>query len=168
MGGHDFWSNGIHLNTIEHSENPADESWRNINAMNDLILEIISMNSKLVISALQGNAGAGGVILALAADYIYARDGVVLNPHYKKMGGLFGSEYWTYLLPKRVGDKKAYELTEKCLPISTATAKSIGLLDDVFGQTAVEFVEQIVFRAETIANSLDFQQFISKKMKKKK
>lgn len=168
MGGHDFWSNGIHLNTIEHSENPADESWRNINAMNDLILEIISMNSKLVISALQGNAGAGGVILALAADYIYARDGVVLNPHYKKMGGLFGSEYWTYLLPKRVGDKKAYELTEKCLPISTATAKSIGLLDDVFGQTAVEFVEQIVFRAETIANSLDFQQFISKKNEKRK
>jgi len=25
---------------------------------------------------------------------------VILNPHYKDMGNLYGSEYWTYLLPK--------------------------------------------------------------------
>ncbi|WP_143032491.1 hypothetical protein [Nitrosomonas sp. Nm33] len=35
MGSSDFWSNGIHLNLIEHATSPADESWRNINAMND-------------------------------------------------------------------------------------------------------------------------------------
>ena len=51
---------------------------------------------------MQGNAGAGGAFLALAADRVYARDGVVLNPHYKSMGNLYGSEYWTYLLPRRV------------------------------------------------------------------
>ncbi|HDR8072583.1 TPA: hydrogenase maturation protein [Bacillus cereus] len=168
MGGEDFWSNGIHLNTIEHNENPADESWRNINAMNDLILEILSMDSKIIISALQGNAGAGGVTLALAADYIYARHGVVLNPYYKKMGGLFGSEYWTYLLPKRVGSKKAYELTEKCLPISTETAKSIGLLDDVFGQNTLEFIEQITLRSEDISNSSKLKQLIIKKNEDRK
>jgi putative two-component system protein, hydrogenase maturation factor HypX/HoxX len=33
-------------------------------------------------------------MMALAADRVYARDGVVLNPHYKGMG-LYGSEYWT-------------------------------------------------------------------------
>ena len=40
---------------------------------------------------------------ALAADRVYARDDVVLNPYYRHMGGLYGSEYWTYLLPRRVG-----------------------------------------------------------------
>ena len=41
LGGPDFWSNGIHLNLIEASEHPAEESWRNINAMDDLVREII-------------------------------------------------------------------------------------------------------------------------------
>ena len=48
-----------------------------------------------------GNAGAGGVFLSLAADEVWMRDGVILNPHYKDMGNLYGSEYWTYLLPAR-------------------------------------------------------------------
>ena len=90
--------------------------------MDDLVREIILTDSHLVISSMQGNAGAGGVILALAADYVYAREGIVLNPNYKKMGGSYGSEYWTYLLPKRVGYQKAEELMEECLPVSTTTA----------------------------------------------
>jgi len=36
MGGEDFWSNGMHLNLIEAADSPADESWRNINAIDDL------------------------------------------------------------------------------------------------------------------------------------
>jgi len=115
----DFWSNGIHLCVIEAADNPADEAWRNINAINDLIYEIITTDTHFVISAMLGNAAAGGLIMALAADKVYARDGIVLNPHYKTMG-LYGSEYWTYLLPRRVGLEKAIELTENCLPISTA------------------------------------------------
>ena len=55
-----------------------------------------------VVVAVGGNAGAGGVMLALGADRVVLRDGVVLNPHYRTMG-LFGSEYWTYVLPRRIG-----------------------------------------------------------------
>ena len=62
---------------------------------------------KLVISALEGNAGAGGIFLALAADQVVMRDGIVLNPHYKNMGNLFWSEYWTNVLPRRVGQDRA-------------------------------------------------------------
>src|SRR6266542_3960921 len=87
-GGPDFWSNGIHLNLIEAADNPADESWRNINAMNDVVREIILADRQLTIAAVAGNAGAGGVFLALAADHVYAREGVILNPHYKGMGNL--------------------------------------------------------------------------------
>ena len=109
LGGPDFWSNGIHLNAIEASADPAAESWRNINAMDDLILEILNTMSHLVIAGLRGNAGAGGAMLALAADHAYAMSGVVLNPHYRGMGELYGSEYWTYTLPRRVGRTRAIE-----------------------------------------------------------
>lgn len=136
MGGEDFWSNGIHLNLIEEAESPADESWRNINAINDLIKEILATTDRLIVSVIRGNAAAGGVILALAADIVLARKGAVLNPHYKKMG-LHGSEYWTYLLPRRVGSKKALEITEECLPITTAKAEKIGLIDGILSNDSL-------------------------------
>ena len=105
MGGEDFFSNGIHLNVIHAANDPGLESWRNLNAIDDLVREIILTDSHLVISALRGDAAAGGVPFALAADLVVARNDVVLNPYYQHMGGLYGSEYWTYLLPRRVGRK---------------------------------------------------------------
>ena len=84
---------------IEAADDPAAESWRNLHAIDDLVREIIETDSHLVISALAGDAAAGGVPLALAADHVVAREDVVLNPYYRHMGGLYGSEYWTYLLP---------------------------------------------------------------------
>ncbi len=157
LGGVDFWSNGIHLNVIETADSPADESWRNINAMNDLVHEVITLDDKLVVSALQGNAGAGGVILALAADQVWARPGVVLNPHYQGMGGLYGSEYWTYLLPQRVGAKKALELTEGLLPVGTKAARAMGLIDEVFGEDRAMFPALVAARAEELAKSWRYE-----------
>jgi enoyl-CoA hydratase/carnithine racemase len=107
MGGADFFSNGLDLNRIEAAASPPDESWRNINAMDDLCRAILTTGSHLTVSALRGNAGAGGAYLALAADRVWARRGVILNPHYKNMGNLYGSEYWTYLLPRRMGEAGA-------------------------------------------------------------
>ena len=46
-------------------------------------------------------------VLARAADEVWVRQGVVLNPHYKNMGNLHGSEFWSYLLPARVGEEGA-------------------------------------------------------------
>src|SRR6266496_2487076 len=163
IGGTDFWSNGIHLNMIEAAADPAHESWRNIQAMNDLVQELITTESHLVISALQGNAAAGGVMMALAADFVYARKGIVLNPHYKGMGNLYGSEYWTYLLPKRVGGEKARELTEALLPISTRTAHRIGLLDDAFEEDAASFCEHIRKLAEELASSHRYEHMLEEK-----
>ena len=121
MGGRDFFSNGIHLNVIEAADDPAGESWRNLHAINDVVREIVETESHLVISALTGDAAAGGVPFALAADRVYAREDVVLNPYYGHMGGLYGSEYWTYLLPRRVGAKKTARLTEPPFtPLGTA------------------------------------------------
>ena len=163
MGGQDFWSNGIHLNVIEAAQDRAEESWRNINAIDDLVHAILTTNTHLVIAAMQGNAAAGGVMLALAADKVYARKGVVLNPHYKRMG-LYGCEYWTYSLPKRVGQKKAIELTNICMPMGTQVAKEIGLIDDFFGNNPVSFREEIELIAEEIAQSPDYEQRLALKI----
>ena len=152
MGGADFWSNGLHLNCIEAAASPADESWRNINAMDDLAEAILRTDTHLTLAALQGNAGAGGVFLALAADRVYARGGVILNPHYKGMGNLYGSEYWTYLLPKRVGASRAHQVTENRLPLGTMAAKRMGLIDDCFGDDIADFRRGVEKIAEALAS----------------
>lgn len=131
MGGPDYWSNGIHLGLIEAADSPAEESSRNIEAMDDLARDIITTTDRLVISALRGGAGAGGVFLALAADEVWASQSVVLNPHYKDMGNLYGSEYWTYLLPRRVGAELAAGLMQRRLPMGVEEACRLGLVDRV-------------------------------------
>ncbi len=147
-GGGDFWSNGINLNLIEAADSPADESMANIEAMDDFCRAIIEAEDTYVIAAMQGNAGAGGVFLALAADHVLARDGVVLNPHYKNMGNLYGSEYWTYLLPARVGKDGADTVMNRRLPIGASQAADIGLIDGTFSDLS---------EVEHLAMSLDLE-----------
>jgi putative two-component system protein, hydrogenase maturation factor HypX/HoxX len=163
LGGADFWSNGIDLNVIEASADPAVESWRNINAIDDLIFEILNTMSHLVIAGLRGNAGAGGAMLALAADHVYARSGVVLNPHYRSMGDLHGSEYWTYTLPRRVGQRRALELTHSCRPIGTRAAREMGFLDDAFGEDTGAFEAELRERARRLARDPEFRVMLRKK-----
>jgi putative two-component system hydrogenase maturation factor HypX/HoxX len=160
MGGPDFWSNGIHLNLIEAADHPAEESWRNINAMNDLVREIIDTRQQITIAALRGNAGAGGVFLALAADRVFARDGVILNPHYRGMGNLYGSEYWTYLLPLRVGPEAARALAQGRLPMSAPQAAACGLIDDHFAADVAAFAAEVAARAHALAADPGFERFL--------
>ncbi|WP_139559123.1 hydrogenase maturation protein [Methylotetracoccus oryzae] len=169
FGGQDFWSNGIHLNLIEAAADPAEESWNNINAMNDFVRSLLTATDHLTIAAMYGSAGAGGVMMALGADRVLAREGIVLNPHYKGMGGLYGSEYWTYSLPARVGDTLAERLTEQCLPLGIHEARAIGLIDDVIlqddlGHNALgRFNEQIRRMAEHLAHSPSFDALLAAK-----
>jgi putative two-component system hydrogenase maturation factor HypX/HoxX len=152
MGGRDFFSTGIHLNVIEAAKDPARESWRNLNAINDVVHDIVTTDSHYVIAALSGDAAAGGVPLALAADRVLAREGIVLNPYYGHMGGLYGSEYWTYLLPRRLGERMAIQLTgAPFMPISTTRAVEIGMLDAAFGASAESFVARVRIQAERLA-----------------
>ncbi|WP_051893242.1 enoyl-CoA hydratase-related protein [Streptomyces erythrochromogenes] len=137
-GGRDFFSNGIHLGVIEAAADPAEESWANINAMDDLVEAVLTTTDRLVVSALGGNAAAGGAMLALAADEVWCRSGVVLNPHYRLMG-LYGSEYWTYTLPRRVGPALADRLTTEALPLGAAAAQRLGLVDRTVPCAAGDF-----------------------------
>lgn len=167
MGGRDIWSNGIHLNLIENATIPADESWKNINAINDLIKEIIQSTNHYIICALQGNAGAGGVSLALSGDKVLTRDGIILNPHTKNMG-LYGSEYWTYLLPNRIGISKANKFTQECLPWGVVVAKEIGLIDDYYGHTNEDFLNFVKEQARNIIELSYFDKLLKAKQAKRR
>lgn len=151
MGGPDFWSNGLHLNAIEAANSPADESWRNINEIDNLVRDIIMTDSHYVTAAIRGNAGAGGVFMALAADRIVARHGIVFNPHYKNMGNLYGSEYWTYLLPRRLDWERAEQVLAARLPMGTVEAHRLGMIDEVIDADGVHLDRVIRARARDLA-----------------
>ena len=167
-GGHDFFSNGIHLHDIEaaqrvEGDSAADASWRNINAMNDATLEVLTLTDRLTVAALHGNAGAGGCFLALSADLVWAHEGVVLNPHYKNMGNLYGSEYWTYSLPRRVGEVASRALMQERLPLSAPSAATTGLIDACFAPGSTEFGEQVLARSLALAGDPKLGQRIQAK-----
>ncbi|MBS1158432.1 MAG: Enoyl-CoA hydratase/isomerase:Formyl transferase, N-terminal:Formyl transferase, C-terminal [Proteobacteria bacterium] len=153
-GGSDFWSNGIHLNTIEAAESPSDESWANINAIDDLAEAILRCSRQLTVAAVGGNTGAGGCFLARAADFVWVRDGVMLNPHYKNMGNLFGSEFWTYLLPPRVGVDGARAIMRHRLPMTAPEAVELGFYDACLPGPG--FAVDVARRAAELAAGPDF------------
>lgn len=166
-GGADFWSNGIDLNGIEAAASPADESWANIEAMDDLAEAIINTTDRLTVAALRGNAGAGGAFLALAADYVWARAGVVLNPHYKNMGNLYGSEYWTYLLPRRLGADGAVALMARRLPTGSGEAARIGLIDAVMAAQAEAFDREVLAEAGELADDAHYDCLVRDKARRR-
>ena len=161
LGGRDFWSNGIHLNTIEAAESPADASWENINAIDDLAEAILRCNSRLTVAAVGGNAGAGGCFLARAADFVWVRNGVMLNPHYKNMGNLYGSEFWTYLLPPRVGEQGARDIMRHRLPMSAGESVRCGFYDACL--PAPGFAVDVARRAAELAAAPDIETQIAAK-----
>jgi putative two-component system hydrogenase maturation factor HypX/HoxX len=168
LGGADYFCNGIHLNVIEAADDPAAESWRNLVAINDLVRDIVQTESHLVISALAGDAAAGGVPLATAADLVVAREDIVLNPYYRHMGGLYGSEYWTYLLPRRVGPETAARLTSAPFaPIGARDAARIGLLDVVYPTTLAGFHDHTRALAQRLAGEPGLEQRLEAKRRRR-
>ncbi|MBP6482992.1 MAG: hydrogenase maturation protein [Rhodoferax sp.] len=168
-GGQEFFSNGIHLHDIEAAQrvvgdSAADASWRNINAMDDVALEVLTLTDRITVAALHGNAGAGGCFLALAADLVWAHAGVVVNPHYKNMGNLYGSEYWTYSLPRRIGEAAGRALMQERLPLTAVDAVARGLVDAAFGEGAQDFGDQVRERALALSASDNLAQRLAEKL----
>jgi putative two-component system hydrogenase maturation factor HypX/HoxX len=163
MGGADFWCNGMHLHCIEAADSPADASWANINGIDDLARDILLTDTHLTVAALQGGAAAGGVFLALAADRVLVRTGTVLSPHYRNMGNLYGSEYWSYLLPRRVGAACAEAIMTARLPLGAPEARSLGLIDDHAGPERARFQALVEAHAAGLAADGVFAQTLAAK-----
>ncbi|MDT0386716.1 enoyl-CoA hydratase-related protein [Streptomyces dubilierae] len=161
-GARDVFSTGGHLHVIEASADPAGESWSNLLAMNDLVEAVLRTTDRVVVAALGGNAAAGGVMLALAADEVWCRAGGVLNPHHRNLG-LYGSQFWTYSLPRRVGAETAERLTSEARPVSAAAAERLGLVDRLVPASPGEFAAEVARLAADVAADPDLPRRITTK-----
>jgi putative two-component system hydrogenase maturation factor HypX/HoxX len=103
------------------------------------------------------------VFLALATDHVLARSGTVLNPHYRNMGNLYGSEYWTYLLPRRVGSGQAAAIMAGRLPMGAPEAVRTGLIDAHGGRDAADFRAIVAASAARLADSAVFRSALEDK-----
>jgi putative two-component system hydrogenase maturation factor HypX/HoxX len=93
------------------------------------------------------------VFLARAADRVWARRGVILNPHYKDMGNLYGSEYWSYLLPRYAGADNAARIARARLPMGVDEGAQLGLVDRVFDGGHPRFLAEVGVAAEALAGA---------------
>lgn len=168
-GGENFFSNGIHLSILEDSAKQGEDGWSNINAMNNLIREILFSDEIITVASFGANAGAGGVFLGLACDYVLARENIVLNPHYKSMG-LSGSEYHTYTFVKKTNEKTAKKILNDVLPVSVKYAKEISMIDEIlenenYDEKLEEFCEKLLEDEDRYYNFLDEKNSILEKDK---
>ncbi|KAM7218008.1 ClpP/crotonase [Rhypophila decipiens] len=157
MGGASYFSNGIHLNVIETADDPAFESWENINYINGVVFYLLHELPKRnihTVAAIRGNCAAGGVALAAACDKVIAGADVVLNPAYRALG-LYGSEYHTLSYTKRCGNSATATLLRNMLPLSASDAEQVGLGDRVLPASGVELCDQIRDYVETMLSSVD-------------
>jgi putative two-component system protein, hydrogenase maturation factor HypX/HoxX len=145
VGSKRNWSNGIHLNVIEHSAKPEEEAWNNIVAINKIVKRIYKISDKITISAMQTNAGAGGVYLALATDYCFGKEGIVLNPHYKNMG-LYGSELHTATAAAKFGNSILNYMKDSAKPLLMKEALSLQAVDAL--EQEGPFLESVMRFAE--------------------
>ena len=161
MGADDFFSNGIHLNILEDSKKQGEDGWSNINAMNEAVKAVLECDEIITVASFAKNSGAGGVFLGLACDYAISSENTIFNPHYKTLG-LSGSEYHTFILPKRVGQTKSKELLENCLPINANYAKKINMIDEVY--PFEDYQEKLeIFCENLLKNEDTFEEFIDRK-----
>ncbi|KAI7944368.1 hypothetical protein MJO28_011896 [Puccinia striiformis f. sp. tritici] len=138
MGG-DYWNNGIHLGVC--STDVAQESWKNINAINDCVEALLAARNIVTFAAIRGNAAAGGFALATCCDFVFCVENAVINPHYRAVG-LYGSEYHTLTWYARAGEENAKNFTRGILPMSAKSALQLGLVDQVM-EAGASFTQEI-------------------------
>jgi putative two-component system hydrogenase maturation factor HypX/HoxX len=84
------------------------------------------------------------------------------------MGGLYGSEYWTYVLPRRIGHELTAELTSAPFtPIGTRRAAEIGLIDAAFGDSSASFRAQVQGLAERLSRHPDVPHWLEQKRRER-
>lgn len=75
---------------------------------------------------------------------------MVLNLHHRLIG-LYGSEPWTYILPRRIGAAAAERRTAEALPLNTAAARRLRLVDRTVDRPPGEFADRASALAARLA-----------------
>jgi putative two-component system hydrogenase maturation factor HypX/HoxX len=77
--------------------------------------------------------------------------------------GLFGSEYWTYDLPRRVGGTWASRLTAECLPVGGVEAVDMGLADAALPGDRAAFDAAALDHATALAGNAQLPEWLTAK-----
>jgi 2-(1,2-epoxy-1,2-dihydrophenyl)acetyl-CoA isomerase len=103
---------------------------------------------KPVIAAVNGAAAGAGFSLALAADLVLAADTARFTVAYTAIA-LAPDGGSTFLLPRLIGAKRAFELMCSNRPLSAAEAQGLGIVNQVF--PAADFAARAREFAVTLA-----------------
>ena len=106
-----------------------------------------------MVSAVAGNAAAGGVMLALAADEVWAEPGAepALPAHGPVRLGVLDAHP-----AAQGGHDMAMELTESCWPLGTREALKMGFLDASLGGDVRQSVAELTTHSEALARDPQF------------
>lgn len=126
------------------------ESFRKLlDAGRDIVLQLASM-PKPVLASVNGVAAGAGCNLALACDYRIASDAAKLSESFVKIG-LHPDWGGTWLLPRRIGRSRAFELLASGRMVDAAEALTIGMVDRVV--PAAELASETEKLARSLAAS---------------
>jgi putative two-component system hydrogenase maturation factor HypX/HoxX len=79
------------------------------------------------------------------------------------MGNLYGSEYWTYLLPRRLGLDAAQAIMRERQPLTAQSALAIGLTDACLEGDIATFQSDVLRRAVALAAASDLDDRLAAK-----
>ena len=79
------------------------------------------------------------------------------------MGNLYGSEYWTYLMPRYCGEEKSHKISQARLPIGLAEGMELGLIDAVLAKGVQGFNDAVMREAASLASSDQFEKRLRQK-----
>jgi putative two-component system hydrogenase maturation factor HypX/HoxX len=83
------------------------------------------------------------------------------------MGNLYGSEYWTYLLPRRAGAENARRVMQARLPMGAVEAHRLGLVDRMLPASARGDRAAIASTARTLAFDPCFDMLLADKRRQR-
>ena len=98
---------------------------------------------------------------------MWLHPGVILNPHYKDMGNLYGSEFWSYSLPRVAGEAEAQKIARARLPMGAREALELGLADACFKGPRGDFLSHALTGAQELAQSGELSALLEDKRRQR-
>ena len=163
MGGEHCWCDGIHINNINISCQPAIEREQNVCAIDDVVQELMDSPKQITVAAIRNDFGAGAIALALACDKVMMRQSVVFNPNSQPID-LYGKSSWRFLLTKKLGEHAAAELIQQHHPFLAAELVQLGLADKLYDDEWATYHAALFEFCEQFIDSVSFEGFLARKV----
>lgn len=152
-----FFSAGADIKTLESS---SAAEFANLLTIAHETMEMLENTPKIVIAAIAGHALGGGLEMALACDFRFAKEGkyqlglveinLGLNP---AMGG-------TQRLPRTISRSRALHMIATGETIDLATAKEWGVIDRLISEA--DYEDELMGYATRLANGPSLAQGLAK------